>query len=1068
MAEGRRYSRKVSIVIEQGQVFSERRASRGGDRRRSSVASVQYRKSDGGIENVAFENDSRRESLRPTYIGHSADVRRKSVHYLKRELEIDYHIADWEVLCSRFNTDLNKGIMTKEVVLNREKFGTNQLTPPKKVPLWLKFLKTLIGGFQLLLWVAAILSFIAYGVQYSETGADTPSDNLYLGITVAAVVILLGMFTFYQEYSSGKVMDSFAKLVPTMATVTRDGKMQHVPANDLVVGDVVDIKFGDSIPADIRIIECQGLKVDNSSLTGESEPQSRSPLCSDDNPMETKNLAFFSTNALEGTGRGLVVAVGDKTCIGRIADLASGMDVIDTPIAREVEYFVKIISIAAGVLGVTFFIVSLCMGYGLLDSGIFLVAIIVANVPEGLLVTFTVILALTAKRMAEKNCVVRQLHAVETLGSCSVICSDKTGTLTQNKMTVSHLWYGDKIVDAGLSDDGLPPDFSSDPGFAELSRVAALCSRAKFLSGQENVPVMKRNVNGDASESAILRFSELTLKNVEAYQRQRQKIFEIPFNSSNKWQVSIHEIEGGKLMVEMKGAPERVLNFCTKIRIGNQIHDLNNNWMHKFNDAYNGLGGLGERVIGFCEAPIDAADYPGGFSENEITSLVEQRGMIFTGLISMIDPPRPGVPNAVENCRMAGIKVVMVTGDHPITATAIARKVGIISAGSMTREEKAASMNVGVESIDAESCKAVVVPGHELLEMSTEELDEVLRMHPEIVFARVSPQQKLIIVEGFQRLGYVVAVTGDGVNDSPALRKADIGVAMGISGSDVSKQAADMILLDDNFSSIVTGCEEGRLIFDNLKKCIAYLLCANISTLSPFLLYIVLQIPDPLGTIQMLAIVLGTDVLPTISLSYEPPEGDIMKRPPRNPKTAKMVTEQLILYTYFVIGMVESVAGMFAYLVVYAHNGFLPDMLMGLSPKWDDDKVTDLRDSYGQEWTFSQRKELEKTGYVAYFCGLLVCQWGNLLVSKCRTSPLYTRLFNNYIVYVAIIGETVVGAFLQYTPGFNYCISFRPLKFAWWLPGLPFTVFIMVFDEFRRFILRRYPQFTWWNKEFLY
>ncbi|CAL8075214.1 unnamed protein product [Orchesella dallaii] len=1009
----------------------------------------------------------RKMPMQEVHLGHSKDIRRKSISYLKKELEIDYHEVDIGTLYNRFGSHPDSGLSGDQVKRNREKYGMNQLTPPKKEPLWLKFIKTLVGGFQLLLWVGGILSLIAYGTQYFQAGTPPP-DNLYLGVVLIVLVIVLGLFTFYQEYSSGKIMESFSKMVPSYANVIREKKLQTINATELVVGDIVEVKFGDRIPADIRIIEASGLKVDNSSLTGESEPQSRSPQCTNENPMESKNLAFFSTNALEGTGKGIVVATGDGTFIGRIAGLATGLDSLETPMSREVTHFVIFISGVAIFFGVTFFIIALSMGYDFISAAIFLIGIIVANVPEGLLVTFTVVLALTAKRMANKNCLVKQLHAVETLGSCSVICSDKTGTLTQNKMTVSHLWFANKIVSAMIGSKDFEKDES---GFISLARVATLCSRAKILPDQDDIPIAERKVNGDASESAIIRYMAQMIGSIEDYQEKRKKIFEIPFNSVNKWQLSIHDLNQQnepRYLVAMKGAPERIISLCTKIAINDTVYDLDERWKKTFNDIYEEIGGMGERVIGFCEMMLPADKYPKGFQFDPDNLEFLKDGMTFQGLVSMIDPPRPGVAEAVQTCRTAGIKVVMVTGDHPITAKAIARSVGIISRDNETVEDVAKRLKVDVEVVDPTQCTAAVVSGTELMEMSTPEIDEVLKHHTEIVFARVSPQQKLVIVEGFQRLGKIVAVTGDGVNDSPALKKADIGVAMGIAGSDVSKQAADMILLDDNFASIVTGVEEGRLIFDNLKKCICYLLAANIAELCPFLLYITVGIPLALGTIPMLVICLGTDILPTISLSYEKAEGDIMKRPARNPETDKLVTGQLISYSYGQLGVIEAAAGFFAYFVVMAHNGFLPHRLIGIQQQWDSTAVNDLSDSYKQEWTYHDRKLLEKTGWTAYFCSVVVCQWANVLISKCRRVPLYTKIFDNWVVFAAILGETLLACFLTYTPGLNTAMSYMPIKIWWWLPGVPFFMAILLYDETRRFLLRNFPKWSWYQKEFYY
>ncbi|GBM26402.1 Sodium/potassium-transporting ATPase subunit alpha [Araneus ventricosus] len=400
----------------------------------------------------------------------------------------------------------------------------------------------------------------------------------------------------------------------------------------------------------------------------------------------------------------------------------------------------------------------------------------------------------------------------------------------------------------------------------------------------------------------------------------------------------------------MKGAPERILDRCSTIYINGEEKVMDEEMKEAFNNAYLELGGLGERVIGFCDFILPADKFPPGYPFDADEQNFPLSGLRFLGLISMIDPPRAAVPDAVAKCRSAGIKVIMVTGDHPITAKAIAKAVGIISEGNETVDDIAQRLNIPVEEVNPRDAKAAVVHGSELRDMATDYLDNILKHHTEIVFARTSPQQKLIIVEGCQRQGAIVAVTGDGVNDSPALKKADIGVAMGIAGSDVSKQAADMILLDDNFASIVTGVEEGRLIFDNLKKSIAYTLTSNIPEITPFLLFILADVPLPLGTVTILCIDLGTDLVPAISLAYEKPESDIMKRRPRDPLVDKLVNERLISIAYGQIGMIQGAAGFFSYFVIMSENGFLPGKLLGVRKEWDSKAINDLTDSYNQEW----------------------------------------------------------------------------------------------------------------------
>merc|ERR1712038_995908 len=982
-------------------------------------------------------------------------------------------------------TNLDAGMTAAQAKINQDQYGPNALTPPPTTPEWVKFCQCLFSGFAMLLWVGAILCFIAYSIQASAF-EEPPDDNLYLGIVLTAVVIVTGIFSYYQESKSAKIMESFKNLVPQYALCLRDGEKVTIKAEQLTLGDIIFVKFGDRLPADIRVTESMGFKVDNSSLTGESEPQARSNEFTHENPLETKNLAFFSTNAVEGTATGIVVNVGDNTVMGRIAGLASGLETGDTPIAKEIAHFIHLITGVAVFLGVTFFIIAFILGYNWLDAVIFLIGIIVANVPEGLLATVTVCLTLTAKRMASKNCLVKNLEAVETLGSTSTICSDKTGTLTQNRMTVAHMWFDDQIHEADTSEDQSgTSNYKNGPGWRPLERCGALCNRAEFKPGQSGVPILKREVNGDASEAAILKCTELSTTDVMKFRSERKKVCEIPFNSTNKYQVSIHEQEDkdkGYLLV-MKGAPERILDRCGTIVVNGQDIPLNQEWKDKFNEAYMELGGLGERVLGFCDYELPKSQYPSGYpfspddanfplGEPEGKSQNDQnkQPLRFVGLMSMIDPPRAAVPDAVSKCRFAGIKVIMVTGDHPITAKAIAKSVGIISDQNMTVEDLAEERGVPVSEIsqeDARTCHAAVIHGGELKDIESAELDDILMYHSEIVFARTSPQQKLIIVEGCQRMGAIVAVTGDGVNDSPALKKADIGVAMGIAGSDVSKQAADMILLDDNFASIVTGVEEGRLIFDNLKKSIAYTLTSNIPEISPFLLFILADVPLPLGTVTILCIDLGTDMVPAISLAYEKAESDIMKRQPRCPVNDKLVNERLISLAYGMIGMIQASSGFFTYFVIMGENGFRPGYLIGLRSDWDNKNVNDLKDSYGSEWTYEQRKNLELTCHTAFFTSIVVVQWADVIISKRRRLSVFQQGMTNHMLNFGLFFETALAALLQYTPGLNTGLRLRPMNASWWFIAVPFSILIFCYDETRRYFLRRYPG-GWVERETYY
>nr|XP_055100298.1 potassium-transporting ATPase alpha chain 2 [Symphalangus syndactylus] len=990
---------------------------------------------------------------------------------IQKELHLDDHKLSNRELEEKYGTDINTGLSSTRAAKLLARDGPNSLTPPKQTPEIIKFLKQMVGGFSILLWVGAFLCWIAYGIQYSSDKSAS-LNNVYLGCVLGLVVILTGIFAYYQEAKSTNIMSTFNKMIPQQALVIRDSEKKTIPSEQLVVGDIVEVKGGDQIPADIRVLSSQGCRVDNSSLTGESEPQPRSSEFTHENPLETKNICFYSTTCLEGTVTGMVINTGDHTIIGHIASLASGVGNEKTPIATEIEHFVHIVAGVAVSIGILFFTIAVSLKYRVLDSIIFLTGIIVANVPEGLLATVTVTLSLTAKRMAKKNCLVKNLEAVETLGSTSIICADKTGTLTQNRMTVAHLWFDNQIFVADTSEDHSNQVFDqSSRTWASLSKIITLCNRAEFKPGQDNVPIMKKAVIGDASETALLKFSEIILGDVMEIRKRNRKVAEIPFNSTNKFQLSIHETDDPhdkRFLMVMKGAPERILEKCSTIMINGEEHPLDKSTAKTFHTAYMELGGLGERVLGFCHLYLPADKFPETYSFDIDAMNFPTSNLCFVGLLSMIDPPRSTVPDAVTKCRSAGIKVIMVTGDHPITAKAIAKSVGIISANSETVEDIAHRLNIAVEQVNKWDAKAAVVTGMELKDMSSEQLDEILANYQEIVFARTSPQQKLIIVEGCQRQDAVVAVTGDGVNDSPALKKADIGIAMGIAGSDAAKNAADMVLLDDNFASIVTGVEEGRLIFDNLKKTIAYTLTKNIAELCPFLIYIIVGLPLPIGTITLLFIDLGTDIIPSIALAYEKAESDIMNRKPRHKKKDRLVNQPLAVYSYLHIGLMQALGAFLVYFTIYAQEGFLPRTLINLRVEWETDYVNDLEDSYGQEWTRYQREYLEWTGYTAFFVGILVQQIADLIIRKTRRNSIFQQgLFRNKVIWVGIASQIIIGLILSYGLGSVTALRFTMLRAQYWFVAVPHAILIWVYDEMRKLFIRLYPG-SWWDKNMYY
>ncbi|KAJ8923103.1 hypothetical protein NQ315_001656 [Exocentrus adspersus] len=436
------------------------------------------------------------------------------------------------------------------------------------------------------------------------------------------------------------------------------------------------------------------------------------------------------------------------------------------------------------------------------------------------------------------------------------------------------------------------------------------------------------------------------------------------------------------------------------------------------------------------------------------------KGLRFVGMISMIDPPRASVPDAVSKCRSAGIRVIMVTGDHPVTALAIARKVGIISRNALCTYDFAFRDDISLSKVsekDKSECTAAVVTGSDLRELSDIELEKILTTYPEIVFARTSPQQKLKIVEALQRLEKVVAVTGDGVNDSPALKKADIGIAMGITGTDVSKEAADMILLDDNFASIVTGIEEGRLIFDNLKKSIAYELTSNVPEIAPFLMLLMLNIPESLTVMAIIVIDVGTDLWPAISLAYEKPETDIMTRNPRNPKKDKLINRRLILVTYCQIGVIQAISSYVCFFLSMHIHGFKFSTLTGIRSDWENYNVNDLKDSYGQEWTFESREKLLRKGIASYFLSIVITQIADLLICKTRKLSLLEQGMSNHVLNAGLLFEIVLAVIVVYCPYINSVFQMEPVEAYVLVPALPFAFGIILYDECRKYLIRKYP-----------
>lgn len=1068
---------------------------------KQNLVSASSRRSDGlgrTASNSITRSDS--ESLRKTTSALAAGFAQAKQENTMGDMGI-WHLQDLTYCEDVLNTNCEQGLTQRSYqnIITAPGFKFNELTPPPSKSWLLKFLSHMGGMFPCLLWAASALCFIAYVLD------NTQDSNLWLGFILAIVTFGTGCFSYYQDAKADAVMEGFTNMMPENINVIRNGNLPvTVPARELVVGDVVSLFSGKKVPADLRLITASNVQVDNSSLTGENLPQDRNAgISTYEQPLEATNILYYGTQLVNGKCTGVVLRTGDNTAMGNIATLVRDTSVHDTPIAIEIHHFIKIITYVALLLGVTFSIIGATKDMTLVDTVVFGIGIIVANVPEGLIATVTLALTLTSKRMSQKQVLVKNLEAVETLGSTTVIASDKTGTLTCNRMTVVNLFYDlqFKIAAVAASVDEL------DPSFASMVMCMTLCNNATFAPTRKNMdmPPKNRATMGDATESAMIKYAEefwitrgTDIMDIRAI---HTLVFEIPFNSTNKFALSIHKMSQPDFpyMVYMKGAPERILSRCDYVLDNGRKVKKTQEIEEKIKTGLRLLMMQGQRVLALAEAslpPLSEGEeyyYEPRQPEGKQTNFpfIANQGLVFCGLSALMDPPRAAVPSAVMTCRNAGIQVIMVTGDHPDTAEAISREVNIVT--GLTPRKLAEMDGRGVNDVhlyrNDPRVTAVVCTGAQLAQMTDNEVDHLLDAK-ELVFARTSPAQKLRIVHALQnkrvlrrpgspeiQIKHVVAVTGDGVNDSPALKAADIGIAMGVTGSDVARDSADMILMDDNFASIVKGVEEGRLIFDNLKKSIAYTLSSNIPEISPFLMFVILQLPLPLPTILILFIDLGTDMIPAISLAYEHTEANIMMKPPRDMNKDRLVTTKLISFAYLQIGVTQAVAGFFTYFTVLNDYGFDPAILPGLSDGFKSENIvrngTDAWISFeGARYYLKEcnikdeavcqiPEEALKHAQTAFFICIIIVQWADLVICKTRELSLCSQGMRNGWLNFGLFWETAIGALIVYVPALNTIMDTRPLHFLHWIPGMPFAALILTYDEVRKYLIRNTGKDNW-------
>jgi sodium/potassium-transporting ATPase subunit alpha len=868
------------------------------------------------------------------------------------------------------------GLSDEEAERRIKAFGTNELHVRQQTPGYIKFLLQFKNFFAVLLMVGGSLAFFA---DY----LDPEQGNFYIGCALYGVVLLNAIFTFIQAYQSEKIMQSFQKMLPTMVNIEREGEVKQIAASQVVPGDIMLLYEGDKVSADGRLIRVNQLQVDMSSLTGESTPETLQLEADSENPYQSRNMVFSGTLVQSGNAKVLVCETGMATQIGKIVELTKQTSNVETPIGKELNYFIKIISSIAIVLGISFFAVSVAIGKGEISSLIFAIGIIVANVPEGLLPTVTLALTMASKRMARKNALIKNLESVETLGSTTVICTDKTGTLTQNKISVNSLITNQREYDVGLS---LTAD---DVELHIARRVMTLCNNAHLDS--------ELKYSGDSTEVALLAYAEklTSIKGIV----QTKRLAEKPFTSEDKYMVTVNESpEGDHFHAYLKGAPEVVMAMCDQIHLNGQKVAFTDAYRKQVVAQYMSLAERGERGLALAYRNLDNDGIPDAH-------------YIFVAVVGMIDPPRVEVPEAILKCRQAGIRVFMLTGDFGPTAKAIGKQIGLFSENGkvLNGDELSALDEAGLSSL----------------------LDE-----NELIFARITPAQKLKIVQALQKKDQIVTVTGDGVNDAPALKNADMGVAMGLMGTDVAKEASNMVLMDDNFATIVTAIEEGRTIFDNIKKFIAYILTSNIPQILPFIAYVLLDIPLPLTVVLILAIDLGTDIIPALGLGSEKPETDVMNKPPRA-RHERLLTRNLLFMSYGIVGMIQAAAGFFSYFYILLDGGW----------------------QWGEALAVSD--PLYRQAITAFFASIIICQIADVLICRTRRQSILTvGIFANKLVLLGVVSELILLALIAYVPLMNTFFGTAPLE-LWQLSlSIPFAITIIIADEIRRVFVRRENRFV--------
>ena len=894
-------------------------------------------------------------------------------------LEENWFNKETKLIEEELKTNLNEGLTSKQVEEKRQEYGFNELKAKKKKSLFVKFLEQFKDFMIIVLIVAAIVSGI---VGYMEGEGITDS------IIILIVVIVNAVIGVIQESKAEKSLEALQKLSSHVAKVVRNGKVEVVASRELVPGDIVVLDTGDYVPADLRIVEAVNLKSQESSLTGESVPvEKNSELIQDEKVGigDRTNMLFSSSLITYGRGKGIVVETGMNTEVGKIATIINDTVGTATPLQIKLNKLGKTLGIAALAICVVIFIIGIAYGKDVIDMFMTAVSLAVAAIPEGLAAVSTIVLAIGVQRMVKKNAIVKKLPAVETLGSATVICSDKTGTLTQNKMTVQKVFADDKLQDVENI-----TEINND--LKKLMYVSTLCNDTKI--GENN------NLTGDPTETALIDLGfKIKFNITEALKLQRVK--ELPFDSDRKLMTTVNKVDG-KYLVCTKGGIDELLAKCSKYEINGEIRtDLNS--YRKTVDKYNiemAKEALRVLAMGYKELDHEPSDEEMKNIENDL---------IFVGMVGMIDPPREEVKSAVEKCKTAGIKTVMITGDHKITAVAIAKSLGILE-----NDDEA-------------------LTGSELEEMSDEDLTKNIRKYS--VYARVSPEHKVRIVKAWQANGEIVAMTGDGVNDAPALKTADIGCAMGIVGTDVSKEAADVILTDDNFATIVSSVEEGRRIYDNILKAIQFLLSSNVGEIVALFIAILITpwisstfgidvgLVEVLLPIHILWVNLVTDSLPALALAVDPAEDDVMNRKPKKQKG--IFTKGMsfrVIYQGIMIGLLTLAAFIIG---IATPDDQLPTMVRMDGEVYSAEEIANLDEAIANGAEVIEKQEVKvEIGQTMAFIVLAFSELVHVFnIRNNKKSIFKTHPFNNKMLLGAIALSAALMLVILFVPALRHIFS---------------------------------------------